>query len=93
MNAILDLILIILNIIITYKIIRSFRIFDFHQAKAILRWIYLITVSMLVSYCIRLYFNFCAFFGSSNLPVKDMDLDGVSKMTHMGIITVIELLP
>lgn len=92
-NIILEVLFIYSNIHITHKIVRSFRIFEFRETKSTLIWVYLITVSVLVSLLTRIAFNIMSLAGKDDYPVKDMDLNGADKLIHLGIISAIELAP
>lgn len=92
-NVILEIIFVILNTFITYKIIKSFQVFEFHETKSTLRWIYVIAWSSLVSFIVRIFFNIASFFGQNDYPISEMDLEGKDKLIHLATITVIELIP
>jgi len=43
-NTSLEVIFISLNLFLTWKMIRYFRVFDFNETKKILKWTYVITI-------------------------------------------------
>lgn len=93
-NICLEFIFIFLNLVITYKIVKSFQIFEFGEVKGLLIWIYVTCGSVIVSYTVRITINIMSFFNKDEeFPVRSMDLDGKSKLIHFGILTVVELIP
>jgi hypothetical protein len=73
--------------------VRSFRIFEFRGYKNTLTWIYIITISVVLSLLTRISFNIMGLVGMSDYPVKQTDLNGEDKLIHLGIIAGIELAP
>lgn len=92
-NTSLEVIFISLNLFLTWKMIRYFRVFDFNETKKILKWTYVITIWITFSYICRIVFNILGFIGNDNLLTRGEDLNGKNKMVHFTILTLIEFIP
>mmetsp|Transcript_31533 Transcript_31533/g.27923 ORF Transcript_31533/g.27923 Transcript_31533/m.27923 type:complete len:139 (+) Transcript_31533:548-964(+) len=70
-----------------------FRIFDFNETKWILKWTYIISGVVIVSYTLRILINILGFIGDDNFLSRGESLNGEDKIIHFSVIFVIEYIP
>ncbi|CAI2374014.1 unnamed protein product [Moneuplotes crassus] len=92
-NTSLEVIFVVINLYLTWKIVKYFTIFDFNETKAICKWVLILTASILTSYIARICINIFGFVTNYNLLVTGVNLNGKSKMVHFSIIILIEYIP
>jgi len=83
----------ILNLYLTTKIVKYFKIFGFNEKKKILKWTYILTASILLSYFIRISINMIGIFGGMNILISEKNLKGEDKLIYFLIIIIIEGIP
>lgn len=85
-NIVLESVFLLLNVVISYKIVKMLKVFEFREVKSTINWVRVITIFSTLSLVIRIVVNVLSETEGSGFPVPETDLDGKSKLLHFGIL-------